>query len=154
MGATTIWERWDGQKPDSTFQTPGMNSFNHYAYGAIGDWMYRVMAGLDTDPAAPGYKRIIIKPQLTEKITSAAADLETPFGKAASHWQRENGQLKMDVVIPANSSATVFIPSKTAADVMESGRSLSQSKDVRQRGVENGYVVVELGSGQYRFTVR
>ena len=154
MGATTIWERWDGQKPDSTFQTPGMNSFNHYAYGAIGDWMYRVMAGLDIDPAAPGYKRIIIKPQLTEKIASAAADLETPYGKAASHWQQENGQLKMDVVIPVNTTATVFIPSKTAADVLESGRSLSQSKDIRQKGVQGGYVVVELGSGQYHFTVK
>jgi alpha-L-rhamnosidase len=116
--------------------------------------MYRVMAGLDTDPAAPGYKRIIIKPQLTEKISSAAADLETPYGKAASHWQRVNGQLKMDVVIPANTTATIFIPSKTAADIMESGRSLSLSKYIRQKGVENGYVVVELGSGQYSFTAK
>ncbi len=57
MGATTIWERWDGMKPDSTFQTPTMNSFNHYAYGAIGDWMYRVMVGIDTEEDRPGYKR-------------------------------------------------------------------------------------------------
>ncbi len=58
MGATTIWERWDGQKPDSSFQTPGMNSFNHYAYGAIGDWMYRNISGIDTYEEGPGYKKI------------------------------------------------------------------------------------------------
>ena len=62
MGATTIWERWDGQKPDSSFQTPGMNSFNHYAYGAIGDWMYRNITGLDTYDDGAGYKKIIIRP--------------------------------------------------------------------------------------------
>ena len=63
QGATTIWERWDGQKPDGSFQDPGMNSFNHYAYGAIGEWMYRIMAGLDTDADAPGYKRALIAPR-------------------------------------------------------------------------------------------
>jgi alpha-L-rhamnosidase len=60
QGATTIWERWDGKKPDSTFEDESMNSFNHYAYGAVGDWMYRVVAGLNDDPARPGYKHIII----------------------------------------------------------------------------------------------
>lgn len=152
MGATTIWERWDGQKPDSTFQNPGMNSFNHYAYGAIGDWMYRVMAGLDTDPAAPGYKHLVIKPQPGEKLSSVAAELETPYGKAGSQWKKENGRLTMDVVIPANTTATVFIPAKAAADVQEGGRALSLSKDIQQKGMNNGYLEVELGSGQYRFT--
>ena len=66
MGATTIWERWDGEKTDSTFQDPGMNSFNHYAYGAIGDWMYRVSAGIET--MGPGYKHIIIQPHPTKKL--------------------------------------------------------------------------------------
>jgi alpha-L-rhamnosidase len=60
MGATTIWERWDGIKPDGTFETPTMNSYNHYAYGAIGDWMYRVISGIDTETDGPGYKKIII----------------------------------------------------------------------------------------------
>ena len=73
QGATTIWERWDGQKPDGSFQDTGMNSFNHYAYGAIGDWMYRVMAGIEIDPAAPGYKHILIQPQPGGGFTSASA---------------------------------------------------------------------------------
>ena len=68
QGATTIWERWDGQKPDGSFQTTEMNSFNHYAYGAIGDWMYRVMAGIEIDEAAPGYKHVLIQPRPGRRI--------------------------------------------------------------------------------------
>src|SRR5204863_9466797 len=73
QGATTVWERWDGLKPDSTFEYPGMNSFNHYAYGAVGDWMYRVVAGLNSDPAQPGYKHIIVRPQPGGGFTFARA---------------------------------------------------------------------------------
>ena len=87
QGATTIWERWDGQKPDGTFQDVGMNSFNHYAYGAIGDWMYRVMAGLDIDEAAPGYKHILVQPQPGGGFTSARAELMTQYGSALSGWK-------------------------------------------------------------------
>jgi alpha-L-rhamnosidase len=151
MGATTIWERWDGQKPDSTFQTPGMNSFNHYAYGAIGDWMYRVMAGIDTEEAAPGYKKIVIRPQLTEKLSSAAAELQTYYGKVGSQWQRDNGKLQFNVVIPPNTTATVYIPAKSAEDIREGGRALQASKDIKVKGNEGGYVVAELGSGKYSF---
>ena len=84
MGATTIWERWDGQKPDSTFQTPGMNSFNHYAYGAIGDWMYRQMAGLDTEEDGVGYKKIKIQPQIGGGFEHAAVMCQTPYGNLGS----------------------------------------------------------------------
>ena len=75
QGATTIWERWDGQKPDGTFQDVGMNSFNHYAYGAIGEWMYRVVAGLEIDPREPGYKHVLVQPQPGGGLTSAEARL-------------------------------------------------------------------------------
>ena len=87
MGATTIWERWDGQKPDSTFQTPGMNSFNHYAYGAIGDWMYRTIAGLDTYEDGVGYKHSRIKPHTGGEFTQVSAELETYYGKLSSTWK-------------------------------------------------------------------
>src|SRR5205085_1510675 len=90
MGATTIWERWDGIKPDSSFQTPGMNSFNHYAYGAIGDWMYRVIAGIDTYENAPGYKKIKIRPVIGGGLTYANADLKTYYGTVSSHWKIDN----------------------------------------------------------------
>ncbi len=77
MGATTIWERWDGEKPDSTFETPGMNSFNHYAYGAIGDFMYRDIAGIDTYDSFPGYKKIRIKPHPGGNFSYVNAALKT-----------------------------------------------------------------------------
>ncbi len=150
MGATTIWERWDGIKPDSTFQTPGMNSFNHYAYGAIGDWMYRVVAGIDTDGV--GYKKIKIKPHTGGNLTNAAADLQTYYGKVSSHWKLENGKLQMDVEIPANTTATIYIPADSADGVMESGKSLSLIKEIAVKGMDNGYVVLKVGSGVYHFS--
>ncbi|WP_254161434.1 glycoside hydrolase family 78 protein [Chryseosolibacter histidini] len=113
MGATTIWERWDGIKPDGTFQTPGMNSFNHYAYGAIGDWMYRVIAGIQE--ASPGYKKIRIAPQPGGNLTNASASLQTLYGEVRSSWKIENGMLKVDVVIPANTKAEIILPKASGA---------------------------------------
>ncbi|HYG18220.1 MAG TPA: family 78 glycoside hydrolase catalytic domain, partial [Ohtaekwangia sp.] len=88
MGATTIWERWDGQKTDSTFQTPGMNSFNHYAYGAIGDWMYKTIAGIRNDESRPGYKHTIIKPQVGGELKTVAAEFTSNYGVIRSSWER------------------------------------------------------------------
>jgi len=150
MGATTIWERWDGQKPDSSFQTPGMNSFNHYAYGAIGDWMYRTVAGLRE--GAPGYKEIIVQPHIGGNLTQANADLKTYYGNASSHWKIENGKLQMDVEIPANAKATIYIPAKSADDIVESGKPVSASADIKIAGNENGYIIVKVGSGVYHFS--
>jgi alpha-L-rhamnosidase len=96
MGATTIWERWDGIKPDSTFETPSMNSFNHYSYGAIGDWMYRAVAGIDTYTDEPGYKHIRIMPHVGGNLTYANADLKTYYGTVSSHWKIDN-ELQLDV---------------------------------------------------------
>ncbi|MDQ2921730.1 MAG: glycoside hydrolase family 78 protein, partial [Acidobacteriota bacterium] len=87
QGATTIWERWDGQKPDGSFQDRGMNSFNHYAYGAIGDWMYQVMAGIEVDPQAPGYKHALIQPQPGGRLSQVRASHNTPYGKVTSAWE-------------------------------------------------------------------
>ena len=86
-GATTIWERWDGTKPDGSFQNPSMNSFNHYAYGAIGDWMYRVVAGIEIDEKQPGYKHILIQPRPGGGLTSAKASVETLYSALSqSSW--------------------------------------------------------------------
>ena len=128
MGATTIWERWDGLKPDSTFQTPGMNSFNHYSYGAIGDWMYRVVAGIDTYEDKPGYKHIRIMPHPGEGLTSASADLQTYYGMVRSHWKQDGGNFILDVEIPANTTATVSIPAPAAGSVQENGQTISASQ--------------------------
>lgn len=147
MGATTIWERWDGQKPDSTFQTPGMNSFNHYAYGAIGDWMYRKMVGLDTYEDGAGYKHIKIMPHIGGGFTHASASLKTYYGTVSSGWKIDNDKISMDVTIPANTTATIYIPAATANAVAESGIALSG--DIK---TENGYIIVNAGSGEYHFT--
>jgi len=182
MGATTIWERWDGQKPDSSFQTPGMNSFNHYAYGAIGDWMYRVIAGIDTDnePDGVGYKKIIIKPHLDGKViagnvkdesgvgignfkstankhsvlTNAAAELQTNYGKLSSAWKIENGILYLYVQIPANTTATIFIPAAEGKIITEGGKELSSATGIKVKVKEDGYIVVETGSGLYQFVIK
>lgn len=153
MGATTIWERWDGIKPDSTFQTPGMNSFNHYAYGAIGDWMYRVVAGLDTDEDMPGYKKIKIKPHIGGKLTHASATLNTYYGKLHSGWKLEAGKLILEVEVPANTTATVYIPATDPSSVMENGQALTSLKDIHVVSTDKEYVQVVIGSGSYRFEV-
>jgi hypothetical protein len=93
QGATTIWERWDGLKPDGTFQDKGMNSFNHYAYGAIGEWMYRVMVGIEIDQAAPGYKHTLIQPQPGGGFTSVKASHQTMYGKVSSAWTLKDGKM-------------------------------------------------------------
>jgi alpha-L-rhamnosidase len=152
MGATTIWERWDGQKPDSTFQTPGMNSFNHYAYGAIGDWMYRTVAGIDTDESAPGYKKIRIQPHVGGNLAHAAAELQTYYGPVRSGWKKNGNQLQLDVAIPANTTATIYIPAQSGATVKEGGKALASAK-LKALPDADGYNVVEVGSGTYRFTV-
>jgi len=151
MGATTIWERWDGQKPDSTFQTPGMNSFNHYAYGAIGDWMYRQMAGLDTYEDGAGYKHIKIKPQIGGDFSYVSASLLTRYGKVSSKWELSSGKISMDIEIPVNTTATIFVPSLSADSIIESGKLLTEVKEIRKCGEENGYIILNVGSGKYHF---
>jgi len=151
MGATTIWERWDGEKPDSTFETPGMNSFNHYAYGAIGDWMYRKMVGIDTYEDGVGYKHIKIKPHIGGDFTFASATLDTYYGKVSNSWKVQNDSLIIDVEIPANTTATVYIPAKDANSIKESGKTLAQINGLKVIGKEDNYIVVEVGSGVYHF---
>jgi len=151
MGATTIWERWDGIKPDGTFQSVGMNSFNHYAYGAIGDWMYRKMVGIDTFEDGVGYKHIRIQPHIGGGFSHAAASLETYYGKISNEWKLENGNLKMDVSIPVNTVATVYVPAKAASEITESGKPVSNEQI---SGNEDGYIMLKIGSGDYHFEVK
>lgn len=111
-GATTIWERWDGIKPDGSFQLVKMNSFNHYAYGAIGDWMYNTITGIQHDESNPGYKHIILRPQPHEGLTWAKADFESLYGKISSHWQIANDEIHLIITIPPNTTASLYLPQK------------------------------------------
>jgi alpha-L-rhamnosidase len=152
QGATTIWERWDGQKPDGSFQDPGMNSFNHYAYGAIGEWMYRVVAGLEVDPREPGYKHVLVQPQPGGGLTQAEARLLTPYGEAASGWTLGGGTLTVNATVPPNAHGTVTLPGARLADVSEGGTPVASAagvKNAEQRGTD---VVVRVGSGSYAFS--
>jgi alpha-L-rhamnosidase len=151
QGATTIWERWDGKKPDSTFEEASMNSFNHYAYGAVGDWMYRVVAGLSSDPAQPGYKHIIVRPQPGGGFTYATATLMTPHGEAASGWKIDGDRLRVTVRVPPNAHATVNLPGAQLQDVREGSSPLASTAGVTRSTQVGDTVVVEIGSGNYEF---
>jgi alpha-L-rhamnosidase len=109
-GATTIWERWDGWTPEKGFQDAEMNSFNHYAYGAVGAWMYRTVAGLRIDSAEPGYRHVIFRPRPGGTLTWAEASLVTPQGKASIAWKLDEGVLKLDLVVPPGCRATLDLP--------------------------------------------
>ena len=149
MGATTIWERWDGQKTDSTFQDPGMNSFNHYAYGAIGDWMYRVSAGIEI--AKPGYKHIAIQPHPTRRLTYSKASFESSYGTISSGWERNGSKIIVRTTIPANTIATVKLPVTSAALVTDNGKSISDNTNFKNIRVEGNELFFEAGSGNYLF---
>ena len=117
QGATTIWERWDGQKPDGSFQDVTMNSFNHYAYGAIGNWLYQYVAGIAIDPKVPGYKHFFLQPHPGGGLTSASGSLKTLYGTIKSDWKLENGLMRYSCTIPPNSSATVCFDISEVKDI-------------------------------------
>ncbi len=144
-GATTIWERWDGIKPDGSFQDSGMNSFNHYAYGAIGEWLYRTSAGIMPDPAQAGYKHVIIAPQPGGGLTHVRATLNSPYGLIESAWQLSDADFRLKVTVPTNSHATVSLPASSLNQVTLDGKPLANGKLV------DGNAVVEIGSGSYEF---
>jgi alpha-L-rhamnosidase len=144
-GATTIWEHWDGIKPDGSMWSADMNSFNHYAYGAIGDWMYRVIAGIDTDDKFAGYKHIVIKPQPGGDLKYAYAELESMYGNIKSGWKTENGAMQIEVTIPHNTTASVMLPGAKASQ-------LTDHSGLKFCDTSEG-TTVELGSGSYSFMI-
>ena len=151
MGATTIWERWDGEKTDSTFQDPGMNSFNHYAYGAIGDWMYRVSAGIET--MGPGYKHIVIQPHPTQKLEYSKASFESSYGTISSGWEKKDGKVIVKVSIPVNTTATIILPATIQEKVTESGKPLSQNAYLKDIKAADKNLSMQAGSGDYVFEI-
>lgn len=149
-GATTIWERWDGIKPDKSFEDPGMNSFNHYAYGAIGDWMYAVIAGINMDESAPGFHRMIIAPHPGGRLTHAAGELETQYGRIRSAWSVNEGKISIDITVPPNTTAQIVLP-LVAGDVTEGGASINTIKDLGNIKNNGDDIHLNAGSGSYHF---
>ncbi|PJJ70682.1 alpha-L-rhamnosidase [Diaminobutyricimonas aerilata] len=115
QGATTVWERWDSLLPDGTVNPGTMTSFNHYALGAVADWLHRVVAGLA--PAQPGYRRIAFRPQPGGGLTSARAEHETPYGRAAISWRLDGHALRVEVTVPTGATAIVQLPGEDAVEV-------------------------------------
>ena len=157
-GATTIWELWNGNTAD-----PAMNSGNHVML--VGDlviWLYEDLAGIKSDPAQPGFKHIIMQPHPVGDLTFVNATHRSPYGLIVSDWKKDRATFDWQIRIPANTTATVFVPvlrSSTAAggpdkqpdQVYESGRSASQADGVKFLRMENGYAVFDIGSGNYHF---
>jgi alpha-L-rhamnosidase len=122
QGATTMWERWNSYTRDKGFGDVSMNSFNHYAYGAIGQWMYERIGGLAPDPANPGYKHFFVRPLIGgPQLDSARAELDTPYGKAPSAWVKRDGKVVMDVVVPPNTTATLEFPDHRTPETVAAG---------------------------------
>lgn len=154
QGATTIWERWDGLKPDGSFQNAGMNSFNHYAYGAIGEWLYRFVAGIEIDEKQPGYKHIIIQPHPGGGLTFAKAEHQSMYGKISSSWQVNDGVMTLSIEIPPNTTASVNLPNTSLDTVTEGGKKLLEAKNIISYIQNNKNVLVRVGSGPYEFQCR
>lgn len=144
-GATSLTEAWD--------TNPG-SSQNHCMLGHIEEWFYRGLGGVSCDPSGPGFKKIILKPQIVGDLSGADAAYDSPYGRIASKWQREGDKLTMNVTIPSNTTATVYVPAKDAAGVTESGTPATKTKNVKFLRMENGAAVFEIGAGCYRFSVR
>jgi alpha-L-rhamnosidase len=153
-GATTIWERWDGIKADGSFQDAHMNSFNHYAYGAVGDWMYRVMAGIEIDPDEPGYQHVLVQPRPGGGFTNVKASHDSPYGTVGSAWTLDaSGAFTLSADVPPNTHATIRLPRAKADAVTLDGKPLTTGNGVTSvKRADDDAVFVETGSGQYVFT--
>jgi alpha-L-rhamnosidase len=152
QGATTIWERWDGWTAEKGFQTPSMNSFNHYAYGAVGEWLIAGVAGIGPDPEAPGMRQVCLRPHLLPGLDHARAAVDTPWGRVESAWRREGAGFAWDVAVPANTGATVHVPCGPDDLLSEGGVPLAQAAGVRVVARSAAGTVCRLLAGRYRFT--
>lgn len=141
-GATTLWERWEH------LTEGGMNSHNHPMMGSVSAWFYKYLAGIQPDPAAPGFKHFIVRPRVVEGLNWVRASYTSMYGVIRSEWRKENGTFVLKVSVPVNTSATVCIPEAQGTNITEGGKLVAVT---RQAG---GYQVIELGSGDYELAAR
>ena len=148
-GATTIWERWDGWT-EAGFQSPNMNSFNHYSLGSVGEWLYRYVAGIDL--GTPGYGHILIRPRPGGSLTHASGEYDSVRGRISSSWKIEGDRFVLEALIPPNTTATVHVPS--TEDISEGGRPVDEADGVEFLRTGEGETVLSVGSGRYEFAGR
>jgi hypothetical protein len=144
-GATTMWEAWDGIGEDGTPK----GSLNHYSKGAVGSWLYQVVAGIE--PGTPGYKHMCFQPRPGGSLTAASARYHSLYGEIASSWQMRDGRFTLTITVPANTTATVFLPGAEARQVTERGQVVETVEGVIQVSQEQEATVIEVGSGTYVF---
>jgi alpha-L-rhamnosidase len=151
-GATTIWERWNSYIKGKGFENnAGMNSFNHYAFGSVNEWLFGNAAGIKVQEA--GYKTFIVKPEIAkEGINHIKATYHSIHGDIKSAWTKKDNQLIFDVDVPVNTRADIFIPCKNKDDVKESNNAIMNNPDFTSKGFEKGYLHLNIGSGAYNFT--
>lgn len=149
-GATTIWERWNSIMPDGSFGPVEMNSFNHYAYGAVGEWMYGTMAGVSA--LEPGYRKVLVAPQAGAGIDSSDFSLDTPYGTVTSSWRTDaSGVMKLDATVPANTTAEIRIPASSRWAITEGGKPVDSVPGIEFSSFADGVAVFTVGSGEYAF---
>ncbi|RZM22637.1 MAG: hypothetical protein EOO88_28800 [Pedobacter sp.] len=140
-GATTVWETWAAS--DNTF------SKNHPMFGSVGEWFYRSLLGINS--VAPGFKKIVIKPQPAGDLKHAEGSYTSPYGKIGSSWVINDQQFKLNVEIPVNTTAEIWVPLKYGEQVTEGGKSISAVDGLVLQRKEHGYAIIQAGSGKYSF---
>ncbi len=149
LGATTIWERWDGWRPDKGFQDANMNSFNHYAFGSCGQYLFSCVGGIS--PTEPGYRQFVVAPVIGEGLMWASTSYASMYGEIVSEWKKEAGKYRVKVVVPPNTRADILLPVASAAQVLEGGAPLAQAKGLTLLGEARGSVPLRAVSGTYAF---
>jgi alpha-L-rhamnosidase len=148
-GATSIWERWNGWTPEDGFADPGMNSFAHYSFGAVYQWMAENIGGICAD--SPGYDRIVIAPRPGGGLTSARVVYNSIHGRIESEWKIDRGRFELQVAIPANTTARVTLPVQAGTTITEAGKPIEETVGVLQMNREADATTLELGPGDYHF---
>jgi alpha-L-rhamnosidase len=151
-GATTIWERWDGWTEEHGFQSPAMNSFNHYSLGSIGDWLYGGVAGIGQQPGTTAYRRPLLRPAIGGRLTWARARQETPLGTIVCGWSLHPDEIRLDVTVPPGAQAILHLPTADPAGAREGGTELSGRAGIEIIDTLDGAAVLGLTSGHYHFS--
>jgi alpha-L-rhamnosidase len=151
-GATTIWERWDGWSREHGFQSPSMNSFNHYSLGSVGEWLYRFVLGIDQEPGTAGFARLLLRPHPGGPLSWARGSYQSVRGTVTTSWARSGDQFTFRAQVPPNVTASVRIPSARAADVRDTAGRPPAALASFPGAAGAQEAVYEVGSGTHEFT--
>jgi len=151
MGATTIWERWDGYVAGRGYQGPSMNSFNHWALGSVGEWIWRNIVGINPSEEYPGYEEFVVRPQPGKEITWAKGEYDSIRGRIASEWRIDGDHFTLILQVPPGTTATVYLPSSDPTATIENGKPIDQALGVQSIGSERSKAVYRVDSGRYFF---